>query len=361
MQGDRHYDYDAFGNLIRERRGRAQQLVTEYRYDSQHRLIGLTRPDGTSASYQYDAFGRRIRKTVNGQTSEFFWQGDHLIAESSKEQHRSFIYEPGTFRPLALLDGKGPKRACPFYYQLDHLGTPQELTDYSGEIVWSAKYSAYGKVASLELATEDYLNQPLRFQGQYFDEESGLHYNRHRYYDPDLGRYLTPDPVKLAGGLNQYRYVPNPTGWVDPLGLTSNCPPPNKPGCTVPDNVSGSMAIEGNPPLPIVNHGVDPKSLKRTHAISGKTSTKEVEKMVNTMRSTGYDNRYPIDVAEHQGELYILDGHHRAAAARQTSTNVSIKLITNIREHHGTLNTIEEVLESAQSIGNDRLEHRRRK
>ncbi|WP_346836124.1 RHS repeat-associated core domain-containing protein [Pseudomonas sp. 9.2(2024)] len=250
MQGDRHYDYDAFGNLIRERRGRAQTLVTEYRYDSQHRLIGLTRPDGKTATYQYDAFGRRIRKTVDGQTTEFFWQGDHLIAESSKEQHRSFIYEPGTFRPLAMLDGKGPKRACPFYYQLDHLGTPQELTDYSGEIVWSAKYSAYGKVTSLELATEDYLNQPLRFQGQYFDDESGLHYNRHRYYDPDVGRYLTPDPVKLAGGLNQYQYVPNPTGWVDPLGLTSNCPPPNKPGCSVPGDVSGVKVHEGEPALP---------------------------------------------------------------------------------------------------------------
>ncbi|MFW6750870.1 RHS repeat-associated core domain-containing protein [Pseudomonas glycinae] len=250
MQGDRHYDYDAFGNLIRERRGRAQILITEYRYDSQHRLIGLTRPDGKTATYQYDAFGRRIRKTVNGQTTEFFWQGDHLIAESSTTQHRSFIYEPGTFRPLVMLDGKGPKRACPFYYQLDHLGTPQELTDYSGEIVWSAKYSAYGKVTSLELATEDYLNQPLRFQGQYFDDESGLHYNRHRYYDPDMGRYLTPDPVKLAGGLNQYRYVPNPMGWVDPLGLTSNCPPPNKPGCPVPDGVGGSVVDEGEPALP---------------------------------------------------------------------------------------------------------------
>ncbi|WP_433899247.1 RHS repeat-associated core domain-containing protein [Pseudomonas sp. PSE1(2024)] len=250
MQGDRHYDYDAFGNLIRERRGRAQTLVTEYRYDSQHRLIGLTRPDGTSATYQYDAFGRRIRKTVDGQTTEFFWQGDYLIAESSKEQHRSFIYEPGTFRPLAMLDGKGPKRACPFYYQLDHLGTPQELTDYSGEIVWSAKYSAYGKVTSLELATEDYLNQPLRFQGQYFDDESGLHYNRHRYYDPDVGRYLTPDPVKLAGGLNQYRYVPNPTGWVDPLGLTSNCPPPKKPCRPVKHGTTGSVVNEGEPPLP---------------------------------------------------------------------------------------------------------------
>ncbi|WP_192560155.1 RHS repeat-associated core domain-containing protein [Pseudomonas allokribbensis] len=235
MQGDRHYDYDAFGNLIRERRGRAQQLVTEYRYDSQHRLIGLTRPDGKTATYQYDAFGRRIRKTVDGQSTEFFWQGDHLIAESSKEQHRSFIYEPGTFRPLALLDGKGPKRACPFYYQLDHLGTPQELTDYSGDIVWSAKYSAYGKVTSLELATEDYLDQPLRFQGQYFDAESGLHYNRHRYYDPDAGRYLTPDPVKLAGGLNQYQYVPNPTGWVDPLGLSSNCPPKGERSAICPN------------------------------------------------------------------------------------------------------------------------------
>jgi len=250
MQGDRHYDYDAFGNLIRERRGRAQTLVTEYRYDSQHRLIGLTRPDGTTATYQYDAFGRRIRKTVDGQTTEFFWQGDHLIAESSKEQHRSFIYEPGTFRPLAMLDGKGPKRACPFYYQLDHLGTPQELTDYSGDIVWSAKYSAYGKVTSLELATEDYLNQPLRFQGQYFDDESGLHYNRHRYYDPEVGRYLTPDPVKLAGGLNQYRYVPNPTGWVDPLGLTSNCPPPKKPCRPVKHGTTGSVVNEGEPPLP---------------------------------------------------------------------------------------------------------------
>jgi RHS repeat-associated protein len=227
MQGDRHYDYDAFGNLIRERRGTAHKLVTEYHYDSQHRLIGLTRPDGQTASYRYDAFGRRISKTVDGQTTEFFWQGDHLVAESSPTQHRSFVYEPGTFRPLALLDGKGPKKACPFYYQLDHLGTPLELTDYSGEIVWSAQYDAYGKVAALTLAADDYLDQPLRFQGQYFDAESGLHYNRHRYYDPRVGRYLTPDPVKLAGGLNQYQYTPNPTGWVDPLGLACiTCPGP---------------------------------------------------------------------------------------------------------------------------------------
>ncbi|KAF1031032.1 MAG: putative deoxyribonuclease RhsC [Pseudomonas sp.] len=86
--------------------------------------------------------------------------------------------------------------------------------------MWSAHYRAYGKIARLDI---NRLDNPLRFQGQYFDAESGLHYNRHRYYDPDNGRYLTPDPVKLAGGLNGYQYVPNPTGWVDPLGL-STCP-----------------------------------------------------------------------------------------------------------------------------------------
>ncbi|MCF4998995.1 RHS repeat protein, partial [Pseudomonas syringae] len=102
---------------------------------------------------------------------------------------------------------------------------PQELTDYSGDVVWSAKYSAYGKVTELTHGGGEQLEQPLRFQGQYFDAESGLHYNRHRYYDPEAGRYLTPDPVKLAGGLNQYQYTPNPTGWVDPLGLAcSPCP-----------------------------------------------------------------------------------------------------------------------------------------
>uniref|UniRef100_UPI0015D010BC RHS repeat-associated core domain-containing protein n=1 Tax=Pseudomonas fluorescens TaxID=294 RepID=UPI0015D010BC len=99
-------------------------------------------------------------------------------------------------------------------------GTPQELTDPDGEIVWSAHYRAYGQISRLDIGKID---NPLRFQGQYFDPESGLHYNRHRYYNPDIGRYLTPDPVKLAGGINAYQYAPNPTAWVDPLGL-SRCP-----------------------------------------------------------------------------------------------------------------------------------------
>ncbi|QGA47884.1 RHS repeat-associated core domain-containing protein [Pseudomonas brassicacearum] len=248
MEGDRHYDYDAFGNLIRERRGTGQKLVSEYRYDCQHRLIGVITPDGRETSYRYDAFGRRISKIVDGQTTEFIWQGDRVVAESGGQHYRSYLYEPGTFRPLAMLDGEGPLKATPFYYHLDHLGTPQELTSYSGKVVWSARYNGYGKLTGLEHGGGEQLEQPLRFQGQYHDLESGLHYNRHRYYNPETGRYLTPDPIKLAGGLNAYQYVPNPTGWVDPLGLNARCPgSKNKPA-------EGEQKSE--PPLPeLSRHG----------------------------------------------------------------------------------------------------------
>ena len=102
-------------------------------------------------SYRYDAFGRRTAKVVDGETTEFLWQGDRLIAESTPEHYRSYLYEPGSFRPLAMLQGKGAE-AEPFYHQLDHLGTPQELASAAGEILWSVKYRAYGNVAKLEIA-----------------------------------------------------------------------------------------------------------------------------------------------------------------------------------------------------------------
>ncbi|MBI6583771.1 RHS domain-containing protein [Pseudomonas synxantha] len=274
IQGDRHYDYDAFGNLIRERRGKGKQLVTEYGYDCQHRLISVTKPNGETASYRYDPFGRRISKTVDGKTTEFFWQGDKLIAEHHADRHRSYIYEPGSFRPLALLEGFGPKATTPYHYQLDHLGTPQELTTPEGEIVWSAHYRAYGQIARLDVGKID---NPLRFQGQYFDQESGLHYNRHRYYNPDIGRYLTPDPVKLAGGVNAYRYAPNPTGWIDPLGLNS-CPGGDgcKPTHSVDDSTKHAKANNGEPTLPAP--ASTPEKTVRVRHYTNRKGSKGIEK-----------------------------------------------------------------------------------
>ncbi|MCR4539727.1 DUF6531 domain-containing protein [Pseudomonas sp. 18.1.10] len=315
IQGDRHYDYDAFGNLIRERRGKGHQLVTEYRYDCQHRLIGVTQPNGQTASYRYDPFGRRISKTVDGLTTEFFWQGDKLIAEHHANCHRSYLYEPNSFRPLALLEGFGPKATQPYHYQLDHLGTPQELTTPEGKIAWSAHYRAYGEITRLDIGKID---NPLRFQGQYFDAESGLHYNRHRYYNPDIGRYLTPDPVKLAGGINAYQYVPNPTGWVDPLGL-STCP--GEKGCTQllgnENPARQHKADDGAPPLPAAHYRFpsDPNDLTAVLGVAPKVSktkhdTQRMEWKPNSDTRIRFES-HPGDIGpyapRHHGEHYHIE------------------------------------------------------
>ncbi len=227
MHGDSHFEYDEFGNLIEERRGKGQKLVTRYTYNCEHRLDSVTTPDGSTWHYEYDAFGRRIPKTNGLIRTEFLWQGDRLIAEETGDDYRTYLYEPDSFKPLALVEGHGPDEAKVYYYHLDHLGTPQELTNQQGQLVWSVTYRAYGNVVQQQVAEID---NPLRFQGQYHDVETGLHYNRHRYYNPNTGRFITPDPIGLAGGLNNYQYVPNPTGWVDPLGLVSkkgDCPGPS--------------------------------------------------------------------------------------------------------------------------------------
>ncbi|MEN1600075.1 RHS repeat domain-containing protein, partial [Pseudomonas aeruginosa] len=94
-----------------------QKLVTEYSYDCQHRLIGVSLPDGRQVVYRYDAFGRRIAKQVDGRNTEFLWLGERLLAESGDRHYRTYLYEPDSFRPLALLDGEGPEQVEPCYYQ----------------------------------------------------------------------------------------------------------------------------------------------------------------------------------------------------------------------------------------------------
>ncbi|WP_221794360.1 RHS repeat-associated core domain-containing protein [Oceanobacter mangrovi] len=238
FQGDRHYRYDAQGNRVEQRRGKDGKRVTRYQYDHQNRLIAIEQENSATQNgkgfarteYQYDALGRRIRKIqkdANQQTTggtEFYWNDDVLLTEQALElalessDHpeqqqptRHYVFEPNSFKPLAFVQHEQLH-----YYHLDHLGTPQEITNANGELVWTAQYKAYG---SLALAPIRQVENNLRFQGQYFDEESGLHYNRFRYYDPECGRFINQDPIGLLGGNNNYLYVPNPVGWVDPWGL----------------------------------------------------------------------------------------------------------------------------------------------
>ncbi|MFB3305710.1 RHS repeat-associated core domain-containing protein, partial [Pseudomonas sp. AMR01] len=223
----------------------------------------------------------------------------------------SFIYEPDSFRPLAMLEGFGPKETKPYHYQLDHLGTPQELTDPNGEIVWSAHYKAYGKISRLDVGEID---NPLRFQGQYFDPESGLHYNRHRYYNPDIGRYLTPDPVKLAGGINAYQYVPNPTGWVDPLGLNT-CPGGNgcKPASRAEDPTANARANEGEVEAP-----------KGAESELSRTSAFKRAKLIGGVPKTQHPKRVyrePITDQDRyiQGRVYVFELQDRTVKIHEHS------------------------------------------
>jgi RHS repeat-associated protein len=104
-------------------------------------------------------------------------------------------------------------------FHCDHLGTPIGLINHkTGKVEWSADLDVWGNVQSCDNPHK--LRQPIRMQGQHFDEESGLHYNRHRYYDPAQGRYITQDPIGLRGGWNGYQYTDNPVKQVDPLGLS---------------------------------------------------------------------------------------------------------------------------------------------
>ncbi len=210
MQGDRKFEYDDRGNLIEEKRGKEGKLLTKFHYNSQNQLVKVEK-NGQEIEYKYDALGRRIAKIDKFGESTFLWNEDVLLQENRKNIKKTYIYEPDSFRPLAFLQDEKV-----YYYHLDHLGTPQEITSYEGEVVWSARYKAYGNLAQKDI---EQVENNLRFQGQYYDEETGLHYNRHRYYDPEHGRFINQDPIGLNGGDNNYQYAPNPVSWIDPFGL----------------------------------------------------------------------------------------------------------------------------------------------
>ncbi|MCP3931902.1 MAG: glycohydrolase toxin TNT-related protein, partial [Bacteroidetes bacterium] len=130
----------------------------------------------------------------------------------SGQSSKLYLYEPNSFKPLAVVQEKEI-----YHYHLDHLGTPQEITRHNGELAWSVQYKAYGNVVRKEVES---IENNLRFQGQYYDAETNLHYNRHRYYDPTTARFISIDPIGLLGGNNNYEYANNPITWVDPFGLS---------------------------------------------------------------------------------------------------------------------------------------------
>ena len=209
VRGGTSYSYDAAGRLLSDG-------VRTFSWDSLGRLRQVEANAVVLASYGYDSQNRRVRKTVGAKTTYYLYDLENrLIAEISGDGTvlREYIWlenEPLALREYELRPGL-------YYYINDHLGAPQQLITADGTTVWQAAYLPFGE-AQLRVGT---VQNNLRFPGQYYDAETGLHYNWNRYYDPEIGRYISPDPIGLEGGMNLYAYVGNdPVNWMDPWGLT---------------------------------------------------------------------------------------------------------------------------------------------
>jgi len=210
--GDVSVEYDANGNMTGTDGG---GQVRNYVYDTANRLVLIeTGSHATIAQYYYDPFGRRLWKDVGGTRTCFFYSDEGLAGEytASGSEISTYGFAPGsqwTTNPLFIKTG-----GSYYWYQNDHLGTPQKIITSAGQVVWSASYDSFG---NCQVNTASITNN-LRFPGQYYDAESGLYYNYHRVYDPSIARYLTIDPQ--GDVLNSFSYViNNPLGMSDPVGL----------------------------------------------------------------------------------------------------------------------------------------------
>jgi RHS repeat-associated protein len=241
------YENDAQGRRVARRDKKSNKKTERYFWDCRDRLREVRREeDGTRILYTYDAYGRRVRKeTVPGERQdikkmivlayekgaealppigvvEYLWDGDALAGEFDPEKGaRFFVHEPGTLVPMLQQE-----QGAVFTYVNDHLGMPKELVDQDGRVAWAAAHSAWGNVVETwrDPQAKRALETPFRLLGQYLDEDTGLCYTRFRYFDPEVGRWLSPDPLGIFGGKNLFAFDGSPTLHVDPLGLTARGP-----------------------------------------------------------------------------------------------------------------------------------------
>ena len=224
------YTYENGSNVLMEITGTATTTFTSdangntiaensrtYVYDILNQLTAVWDGSTQIGQYTFNGIGQRVKKVAGGETTVFHYDSSgHIIAETNVSGQMLAEYVYIGDRLLAMIR---PGEAI-YYYHNDHLGTPQVLTDSTGNIAWKAAYTPFGKAQILVNVVEN----NFRFPGQYYDSETGLSYNYHRYYKPEIGRYITADPIGLRGGINPFVYVENnPVNRKDPLGLSSDC------------------------------------------------------------------------------------------------------------------------------------------
>ena len=240
QSGEWRFVYDRDGQLVEKYKGSGKWWDSKserWRYIwNQNGTLKEVRPPGGGdfafdALFTYDALGRRLSKDAIGITC-WLWNGNVPLHEWTPSQRRNekgeieeyqkdlrtWLFEEESFVPLALFqDGKA------YSIVTDHLGTPVEAYNEQGEEVWYRRLDMNGKVieerSMIYTSYKDYVKIPFLFQGQYYDEEIKLAYNRFRYYDPELGRYISQDPIRFESGTTTlYNYVEDPNIYLDVLG-----------------------------------------------------------------------------------------------------------------------------------------------
>ncbi|MGD2067127.1 MAG: DUF6531 domain-containing protein [Gemmatimonadota bacterium] len=214
------YRFSPAGNVSRRENGRDS---IELRWDALQRLRESWR-GGVTTRYAYDPFGRRISKETSGRRTRFYWDGNALLGETTDRNEpvgvpvdlREWIHYPETFVPLAMVQSDGDEEPRQLFYDTNPNGSPTRLLEPDGGVVWAARTGVWGQVEELVV---DRVENPLRLQGQYEDPETGLAYNRHRYFDSHIGAFTSQDPLGVAAGADIYGFAVNAFDWVDPLGL----------------------------------------------------------------------------------------------------------------------------------------------
>jgi RHS repeat-associated protein len=285
--GEETLVYDRSGRVVERRSARG---IARYRYTARGSLREVTLGD-RRVEYRYDAIGRRIAKVVDGAETRFAWEGSRLAHEWRPDgEERHYVYYPDSYVPLICYRRSEGSAWAPFYFHNDHRGCPVSLSDGRGNVVWRARVGAFGQLEH----EQGELDQPFALPGQYRDAETGLVYNYHRYYAPELTIYLTPDPLGHNGGDQLYAYTSDPIAKVDPLGLS-------------PHDYKGPAPLHGQ----IVEiNGVQYVEFDAAFAF---TSSSNINVGGSGDPATGsVDSMVSIGP---NGEVVVQEGRHRAVAA----------------------------------------------